>query len=83
VENGRFVREAGKLVLRTDVAGVPMKIQVRAATGETPLTPFAGEALLTDKAAADVRSRQALQFLSYEEKFLAGSWRFDTYFGRD
>lgn len=83
VENGRFVREAGKLVLRADAAGVPMEIQLRAATGETPLTPFAGEALLTDKAAADARSRQALQFLSYEEKFLAGSWRFNTYFGRD
>ena len=25
----------------------------------------------------------ALAFLSYREKFLAGSWRFDTYFGRD
>jgi glycogen debranching enzyme len=24
-----------------------------------------------------------LAFLSYKEKFLAGSWRFDTYFGRD
>jgi hypothetical protein len=24
-----------------------------------------------------------LGFLAYEEKFLAGSWRFDTYFGRD
>ena len=24
-----------------------------------------------------------LTFLSYEEKFLAGSWRFNTYFGRD
>lgn len=24
-----------------------------------------------------------LTFLSYREKYLAGSWRFDTYFGRD
>src|SRR4029450_7226329 len=29
------------------------------------------------------RSRGVLSFLSYQEKFLAGSWRFDTYFGRD
>jgi hypothetical protein len=32
---------------------------------------------------SELRSRQVLTFLSYEEKFLAGSWRFDTYFGRD
>jgi len=31
----------------------------------------------------DARARNALSFLSYREKFLAGSWRFDTYFGRD
>ncbi len=28
-------------------------------------------------------ARNALTFLSYKEKFLAGSWRFNTYFGRD
>jgi hypothetical protein len=82
-ENGRFSQEGGKLVLRAERSGEPLRLQVRAATGETPLTPFAGEALLNDQAAADTRSRQALQFLSYQEKFLAGSWRFDTYFGRD
>jgi hypothetical protein len=31
----------------------------------------------------DSRARQVLRFLSYQEKFLAGSWRFNTYFGRD
>jgi hypothetical protein len=39
--------------------------------------------LLTPRAADDARARDALSFLSYREKFLAGSWRFDTYFGRD
>lgn len=82
-DNGRFMQEGGKLVLRADRAGEPLRLQVRAATGETPLTPFTADSLLNDKAAADERSRQALQFLSYREKFLAGSWRFDTYFGRD
>jgi hypothetical protein len=66
----RFIAVAGKLRLR-----------VRALTGETPLTPLAG--LLTAAAGADARARDALAFLSYQEKFLAGSWRFDTYFGRD
>ena len=28
-------------------------------------------------------ARNTLRFLSYREKFLAGSWRFNTYFGRD
>ena len=58
-------------------------VTVTALTGETPLTPFAAGTLLTPAAAADPQARAALQFLSYHEKFLAGSWRFLTYFGRD
>lgn len=58
-------------------------LAVTALTGETPLTPVAGNALLNDKALPDPAARQALEFLSYREKYLAGSWRFDTYFGRD
>ena len=30
-----------------------------------------------------LRARDALSFLTYQDKFLAGSWRFNTYFGRD
>ena len=60
-----------------------MRLRITALTGETPLTPLGDNRLLNAKAGADPRSRQALAFLSYEEKFLAGSWRFDTYFGRD
>ena len=56
---------------------------VTALTGEQPLTPYTPETLLTGKAAADPAARAALQFLSYHEKFMAGSWRFNTYFGRD
>lgn len=58
-------------------------LAITAATGETPLTPLAGSALLNAQAGSDMRARNALQFLSYREKYLAGSWRFDTYFGRD
>ncbi|MGX5729160.1 hypothetical protein ACWKWK_01355 [Pseudoxanthomonas beigongshangi] len=82
-ENGRFVREGGKIVLQGAAAGEPLRLRIRASTGETPLTPFDAAGLLNEHAAPDLRSRQALQFLSYHEKFLAGSWRFDTYFGRD
>jgi hypothetical protein len=62
-------------------AGAPLRLRIRALTGETPLTPE--NALLTSRAGNDTRARDALAFLSYREKFLAGSWRFDTYFGRD
>lgn len=66
-------------------AGQSGRIGVRivAATGETPLTPLEGSALLNASAQPDKRAQGALQFLSYREKYLAGSWRFDTYFGRD
>jgi hypothetical protein len=80
-DNGRFKREGDRIVLRPDHAGEAVRLRIEASTGEIPLTPFTD--LLNDKAQPDERSRQALQFLSYRQKFLAGSWRFDTYFGRD
>lgn len=49
-------------------------------TGEPPLAPLT---VLNASAGQDVAARQTLEFLTYREKFLAGSWRFDTYFGRD
>jgi hypothetical protein len=58
-------------------------LRVTGLTGEAPLTPLAGRELLTDPGAADPNARNALTFLAYREKLLAGSWRFDTYFGRD
>lgn len=75
----------GKLASDAIVADSDGRItlEITALTGETPLTPVAGAALLNAKAAAEPQARQALEFLSYREKYLAGSWRFDTYFGRD
>jgi hypothetical protein len=58
-------------------------LRITALSGETPLTPFSASGLLNDRAAADPAARHALRFLSYREKFEAGSWRFNTYFGRD
>ena len=67
------------------VAGADGKIGLRitAASGETPLTPLDGDDLLNPQAGVDAKTRNTLSFLAYREKFLAGSWRFDTYFGRD
>jgi hypothetical protein len=58
-------------------------LRITGLTGETPLTPLSGQDLLNDSAGADVAARDTLTFLAYREKLLAGSWRFDTYFGRD
>lgn len=60
-----------------------ISIDVLAASGDAPLTPLDGDDLLNTNAADDPAARDALRFLSYREKFLAGSWRFNTYFGRD
>jgi hypothetical protein len=67
------------------LAGPDGKIGLRitGATGETPLTPLSGAELLNEQAASDSAARNTLTFLAYREKLLAGSWRFDTYFGRD
>lgn len=64
-------------------AGGRIRLRITAATGERPLTGLAEAELLNERAAPDPAARNALRFLSYREKFLAGSWRFQTYFGRD
>src|SRR5258707_11287716 len=58
-------------------------LRITGLTGETPLTPLLGPELLNDSAGSDAAARDTLTFLAYREKLLAGSWRFDTYFGRD
>ncbi len=61
--------------------GKRLRLRVQALTGETPLRQL--DYLLAPSTGADARARKVLAFLSYREKFLAGSWRFNTYFGRD
>ena len=58
-------------------------LRITGLSGETPLVPLAGHDLLRDPSAGELAARQTLTFLAYREKLLAGSWRFDTYFGRD
>jgi hypothetical protein len=60
-----------------------IRLEIVAASGDPPLTGLTLPELLNDRAADDAAARNALHFLSYREKFLAGSWRFNTYFGRD
>lgn len=77
--------EAGRIDQGAIVAGADGRIRlaVTALTGDPPLSPLPIPKLLNARAAVDPAARNALAFLSYREKFLAGSWRFNTYFGRD
>jgi hypothetical protein len=70
------------MVLEPGIAG-KLKLRVTALTGDPPLTPLDEGRLLSAAARPDPPLRRMLAFLSYEEKLLAGSWRFNTYFGRD
>jgi len=63
--------------------GAPIRLRIVAASGDRPLTGLSEAELLNAHASPQKEARHALSFLSYREKFLAGSWRFNTYFGRD
>lgn len=63
--------------------GDRIRLRVAASSGDTPLTPLSGSELLNGTEAQLDSAKNTLVFLSYREKFLAGSWRFNTYFGRD
>ncbi|MCD4785575.1 MAG: hypothetical protein K8T10_17270 [Candidatus Eremiobacteraeota bacterium] len=89
--------ENGKLTIESKEGG-PVKFGVASSIDYKPLTPYTEDDLLNNKASiyreklkkTDPQKAkrfgealQGLSFLSYHEKFLAGSWRFLTYFGRD
>jgi hypothetical protein len=60
-----------------------LRLRVTGLTGDEPLAPIPQYELLNAAAKPDAQLRRTLAFLSYEGKLLAGSWRFNTYFGRD
>jgi hypothetical protein len=70
--------EAGAIELSP---GAPIALTVL--SDQVPLTPIETTELLDRIPPGHVRELDALAFLSYREKLLAGSWRFLTYFGRD
>jgi hypothetical protein len=73
---------AGQIVIAAGPSGA-IQIALTALADDEPLTPIPAAEILTVMEGACPRSLAALAFLSYEEKLLAGSWRFLTYFGRD
>jgi hypothetical protein len=89
--------EKERVTLRSE-SGKPVRARVTVYTDYEPLHPWGEDDLLNDECAryrqrlskespvAAKRFDEALRafaFLSYREKFLAGSWRYLTYFGRD
>lgn len=81
--DGDIAGDAGGAIRLIPSANGTIRLKLAAFTGDAPLTPIPEAALLTGDARDDRRAREVLAFLSYEEKLLAGSWRFLTYFGRD
>ena len=60
-----------------------LKIRLAAASADPLEIPVSADRLLRDNAGNNILLEKSLAFLSYENKMLAGSWRFLTYFGRD
>jgi hypothetical protein len=77
------IRETQEGNLQLESEQGMLKFRLVALTGEPPLTPIDLPQLLNDKAIGSITSRKILSFLTYEEKMLAGSWQYLTYFGRD
>jgi len=73
----------GKPVIFTAENDLPLVLNIKALSGDKPLTPIVKNDLLTTTNNQDDMTKNVLAFLSYQEKMLAGSWRFATYFGRD
>lgn len=74
--------EGSQLVFRAGPSG-KIRLKATALIDYPQLTPIPKSELVTEKAANNPTALNALAFLSYEEKLMAGSWRFLTYFGRD
>jgi hypothetical protein len=69
------------IVIRAGL-GRGVQLELLALADDEPLTPIEPRDLFVTPPESGTE-RSALAFLSYEEKLLAGSWRFLTYFGRD
>jgi hypothetical protein len=75
--------QTGALTLQAANGSGTLHLQIHAWTGETPLTPITHANLFNDTVNPDTQSQNVVEFLSYQDKLLAGSWQYDTYFGRD
>jgi hypothetical protein len=90
---GRVDGDGERLTLH---GAVPLRLEIEAASTYPPYVGLSAEELLRPAAREHLRrldrssrgeelgaAMRSLSFLSTRRKFLAGSWRFLTYFGRD
>ncbi len=91
VKQGKVSGGNGQPVRFTATKGLPLIFKIKALSGDKPLTPITKEQLFNlnnqeliahENQSTEI-TKNILAFLSYQEKLLAGSWRFATYFGRD
>jgi hypothetical protein len=80
--HGASVRLDGDRVVLASSGG-PLHLAITALADDPPLAPLAQGSLIAPGHDVDEGPLRALAFLSYEDRMLAGSWRFLTYFGRD
>jgi len=83
VLNGSVATDAHGQIVLAAASGSTLRLRLSALTGEPALHALPADQLLRVPEAGAWRARQSLAFLSYRDKLLAGSWRFNTYFGRD
>ena len=74
---------SGAITLQAAPGSNALHLRIRSWTGETPLTPIVHANLFNATVNPDTQSQNVVEFLSYQDKLLAGSWQYDTYFGRD
>ncbi len=68
---------AGSLVLNAAHGDNAVHLRVLAWTGERPLTPITHVNLFNNTVNPDTQSQNVVEFLSYQDKLLAGSWQYD------
>ena len=63
----------------------PLRLEVEILHDEAQLTPLAPDEIFTPEVLArlPLETQNVALFLTLREKILAGSWRYQTYFGRD
>ncbi|GAB3011910.1 hypothetical protein [Bowmanella dokdonensis] len=82
LDSGSIVQDPQSGAVRLRPVDQSLVMTIRVLNSEPPLTPL-DNPLNAGLPVPDTRLEQSLAFLTYEEKWLAGSWRFLTYFGRD
>ena|GEM_PF-2111764 len=85
-EGSRFAIVNGKVILTKNPGHTgPLRFRVTALTSETLLNALPIEQIIRPEFlhTLDPQTLNMLAFVVYKEKWLAGSWRYLTYFGRD